>query len=79
MDKSIKILASGKAKLAEREQFNYSVKINNKIMPDLDLHDLVFNPVPAEEKEKKSSETDLQINIIEIYAISCFLLCLYRQ
>ena len=50
LNKSVKVLASGKAKLADREQFKYSLKINNKIMPDLDLHELVFNPIPQEEK-----------------------------
>lgn len=67
LNKSVKVLASGKAKLADREQFKYNVKINNKIMPDIDLHDLVFNPAPQEEKEKKSSQEEFKINILDIF------------
>ena len=32
LNKNIKVLASGKAKLEEREQFTYKIKINNKII-----------------------------------------------
>ena len=67
LNKSVKILASGKAKLADREQFKYNIKINNKIMPDIDLHELVFNPIPQEEKAKKSSQEDFEINILDIF------------
>ena len=67
LNKSVKILASGKAKLADREQFKYNIKINNKIMPDIDLHELVFNPIPQEEKAKKSSQEDFKINILDIF------------
>ncbi len=67
LNKGVKVLASGGAKLAEREQFTYKIKVNNKIMPDLDLHELVFNPVPVEDKEKKSSETEFKINVLDIF------------
>jgi len=67
LNKSVKVLASGKAKLADKEQFKYNLKINNKIMPDLDLHELVFNPIPQEEKTKKSSQEDFKINILDIF------------
>ena len=67
LNKSVKVLASGKAKLVDREQFKYNVKINNKIMPDLDLHELVFNPIPQEEKTKQSSQEDFKINILDIF------------
>ena len=67
LNKSVKILASGKANLADREQFKYNIKINNKIMPDIDLHELVFNPIPQEEKAKKSSQEDFKINILDIF------------
>ena len=67
LNKSVKVLASGKAKLADKEQFKYNLRINNKIMPDLDLHELVFNPIPQEEKTKKSSQEDFKINILDIF------------
>ncbi len=65
LNKHVKLLAQGKAKFDEREQFVYNVKINNKIMPDLDLHELVFNPQTNE--EKKSETVDFDINILDIF------------
>ena len=68
LNKRVKVLASGKAKLAEREQFTYKVKINNKIMPDLYLHELVFNPEGANEREKQvSASQDFEINVLDIF------------
>lgn len=68
LNKGVKVLASGKAKLAEREQFNYKVKINNKIMPDLDLHELIFNSEGVnEEGEKKTQILNIEINILDIF------------
>ena len=67
LNKSVKVLASGSAKLANKEQFIYNLKINNKIMPDLDLHDLVFAP-PAENTEKKEEKTpEFNINILDVF------------
>ena len=68
LNKSVKVLASGKAKLADREQFKYNVKINNKIMPDVDLHELVFNPIGVNEEEKnKQQASNFEINILDIF------------
>lgn len=50
LNKSIKLKASGRAVLKDREQFNYNLKVLNKIMPEMDLNDLVFNPAPQEDK-----------------------------
>ncbi len=67
LNKSVKVFAGGKVKLADREQFTYKIKINNKVMPDLDLHELVFNP-QANEKEKKEAQVqDIKINILDIF------------
>lgn len=66
LNKHVKLLAQGKAKFDEREQFVYNVKINNKIMPDLDLHELVFNSQTNEEG-KKSETVDFDINILDIF------------
>ncbi len=62
LNKSIKISGVGKFVLKGREQFNYDIKLFNKIMPDLDLNELVFNP---QEEEKKSQEPE-KIDIISI-------------
>lgn len=66
LNKSIKLIANGKMVLDKKEQFKYNLKINNKIMPDLDLHNLVFNPQPSENKNK-SSQQDIKINILDIF------------
>ena len=66
LNKKIKILASGKVKLLEREQFCYNLKINNKIMPNLDLHELVFNPTTNENKNKTNNTPSFEINILDI-------------
>ena len=63
LDKSVKVSGCGSVILADREQFKYNLKINNKIMPDLNLHDLVFNP---EVNEGEKSES-VQFNIIDIF------------
>ncbi|MBO5738567.1 hypothetical protein J6R97_04430 [bacterium] len=67
LDKNIKVLASGKAKLEEREQFSYNVKINNKIMPNINLHELVFNPIPQDKKVKTQTQQDFKINVLEVF------------
>ena len=67
LNKGFKVLANGKFKLKEREQFNYNIKINNKLMPDLDLHELVFNPQPIEEKEQNIPQEPIKINVINIF------------
>ena len=67
LNKSIKILASGNAKLANREQFVYNVKVNNKIMPDLDLHELVFNPAPQEDVATNKTSNSFELNILDIF------------
>lgn len=64
LNKSIKISANGNMVLDNREQFKYNLKVYNKIMPDLDLNELVFNP---QTEEKKDNKNDVQINIIDIF------------
>ena len=69
LNKSIRVKASGKAVLKGREQFSYDVKILNRIMPDMELNELVFNPAPAEEKPKEEFERIDIIGILKgIYA-----------
>ena len=61
LNKSIKITGAGNFSLKNREQFKYDIKLFNKIMPDIDLNNLVFSA--DEEKPKKNQEA---VNIIEI-------------
>ena len=61
INKSIKIVGSGKVTLKDREQFNYKINLFNKIMPETELNDLVFNPQPQEEQKEAP-----MVNVIEI-------------
>lgn len=65
-NKSVKVLADGNFTLAGREQFKYNLKVNNKIMPDMDLHELIFNPDEESKKNKDKQNDDISINILEI-------------
>jgi hypothetical protein len=56
LDKNIKITASGKSTFDKQEQFSYNIKITNKIMPELNLHDLVFAPIVVQPKKETSDE-----------------------
>ena len=60
INKSIKIKGSGKVVLKDREQFNYNINLFNKIMPETELNDLIFNPQPKKEQK------EVKVNIIEI-------------
>lgn len=56
LNKSVKVKASGKAVFKGKEQFNYNLRVLNKIMPDVELNDLVFNPEPQEEVKKQDTQ-----------------------
>ncbi|MCQ2753546.1 MAG: hypothetical protein MJ231_00690 [bacterium] len=62
LNKSVKLVADGNITLQGREQFVYDIKINNKIMPDLDLNELVFNP----EQKKETKKEEVKINVLDI-------------
>lgn len=62
LDKKVKLSGKGKMVLNGREQFVYDVKIFNKIMPNVQLNDLVFNPQPPAEKPE-----EIAFNIIDIF------------
>lgn len=61
INKSVKIKGSGKITLKDREQFKYNINLFNKIMPDADLNDLVFNP-----KEEEQNSQQVKIDVISI-------------
>lgn len=65
LNKGVKVLANGKVKLVDREQFSYKLKIDNKLMPDLDLHELVFSP-QQDNNNKKTEAPEIKINVLEI-------------
>jgi hypothetical protein len=64
LNKHVKVQADGNLTLDGREQFVYKLKVNNKIMPDVDLNDLVFNSQPQEETNQNN---EFSINIIDIF------------
>ena len=64
LNKSVKVKASGKAVFKDRELFKYNLAVLNKIMPDLDLNELITNPQVQEEEKQKESEP---VNITEIF------------
>ncbi len=53
INKSVKIKGSGKVILKDREQFNYNVNLFNKLMPESDINELVFNSQPADEQKEE--------------------------
>ena len=59
LNKHVKVATNGKMTLRDREQFNYNVKVFNKIMPDLELNDLVCNPQATEEKKEETQPVDI--------------------
>ena len=44
LNKHVKVKASGKAVFKGKEQLKYSLKLYNKIMPEIELNELVTNP-----------------------------------
>ena len=62
INKSVKIKSSGKVTLKDREQFKYDINLFNKIMPEADLNELVFNPKHEEEKPEAQ-----KIDVIGIF------------
>ena len=58
INKSIKIKGAGKITLKDREQFNYKFNLFNKIMPEAELNDLVFNQ-PKQEKKTEAVKVDV--------------------
>ena len=59
INKSIKVKGSGRVVLRGREQFNYNVNLFNKIMPEVDLNELVFNPQTKEKPEAEEVKADV--------------------
>lgn len=62
-NKKVKIVADGKFMLQDKVQFNYDVRLLNKLMPDTDLNEFVFNPP----KQTSQSAPVQPVNIIDIF------------
>lgn len=69
LDKKIKLSTKGKIVLNDSVISNYDVKIYNKIMPKLQLEDLIFpkDITIADNDTYKKNNTALPFNIIEIF------------
>lgn len=64
LDKKIKFAGKGALNLDELQQFTYDVKVFNKLMPDLSLNDMVFNPEPQEEN---GQQNNVYFNVIDLF------------
>ena len=62
-NKKIKVVADGKFMLQDRDQFSYDIKVLNKIMPDLDINDVIF----ASKEQEVQKEQDIAINLTDIF------------
>lgn len=63
LDKKFKFSTIGGFTLNNSKQFSYDVKLYNKLMPEISLNDLVFNPQPA---DKDKTDEDFVFNILNI-------------
>ena len=61
INKSVKIKGSGKVILKDREHFKYNINLFNKIMPDVELNELVFNP-----SQQENTSEPVKVDIISI-------------
>lgn len=68
-NKKVKISADGSFKLKDRTQFNYDVKVLNKIMPDIDLNTLVFAPGVTQEAAQNQPPVDIKGILDDIYEL----------
>ncbi len=61
LDKKIKLLANGNFVLDNLKQFTFNIKISNKLMPELNLHDLVFSPQTTSQTNTTPQKSDFDI------------------
>ena len=64
LNKQIKAKTEGFVILNESEQMKYNVRIFNKIMPNIDLNDLVFN---SDTTQKDSNKNAQIFNVIDLF------------
>lgn len=63
LNKKIKLAADGKIMLQDKEQFSYNINLLNRVMPDIDLNELIYSP-QTQPVEKAPSR---MINIIDVF------------
>ena len=67
LNKKVKVSTNGSVKLEDDTPFTYDVKILNKIMPNIDLNDIVFAQNKADEEESvNNSQLPIAFNIMDI-------------
>lgn len=66
LNKKIKINADGKITLIGKTQFNFDVKLLNKIMPDLELNDIVFASKQQATVNKSKKDINLGKTILKV-------------
>ena len=66
LDKKVKIATNGQIVFDKKVFSNYDIKIFNKIMPDIQLDDLVF-PKEIKIEQGKNDINDFKINITKIF------------
>lgn len=70
LNKKIKLSSRGKVVFDNETISNYDIKLFNKIMPNLELHDLVFPEKQPQIEDKNLAATEplpMQFNIIDIF------------
>lgn len=69
LDRHVKVSTRGKVVFDNSLISNYDIKIYNKIMPDIKLHELVFPEKTAQENNQTDTAQsyDLPFNIIDIF------------
>lgn len=61
LNKKIKVETEGKIILDNFEALNYEIKVFNRLMPDVDLNDMVFNPSEGTENVNNTALTNFNI------------------
>ncbi|MCM1338409.1 MAG: hypothetical protein NC191_01920 [Muribaculaceae bacterium] len=69
LDKKVRVSTSGKVVFEDNIISNYDIKVFNKIMPNLNLHDLVFpkDIVEDEEVSKPVNSASDAVNIVDLF------------
>jgi len=66
LDKKIKLSSNGNFTFDNTEQFVYNFKLENNLMPNISLHEMVFNPT-ATNQTAVSQTPPIEFNLIDIF------------
>ena len=67
LDKKVKLATNGQVVLDSNVVSNYDLKINNKIMPNVQLDDLVFPKTVKVDEEPQKTTVKMPFDIIDIF------------